>query len=87
MSGGAEMSLYIKDSAGALNSKVVESVTSEVSGNTSRYKVFTLEQGETYDLGFETRCTATTGGGGGFGDFYQNSRHVHPPAITVEQIN
>lgn len=87
VSGAAEMSLYARDSSGSLNNKVVESVNTDVSGNTSRYKTFTLEGGKTYDLGFQTRCTASTGGGGSFGDFYENSRHVDPPSITVEKVN
>lgn len=87
--GDGVFSLYRKKPSGSLNKKEVESVSAFVDGSTTRDSTFSLQSGKEYTIGFEVQTSASSAGGGGFGDFYKNDRKVNPngtPSVEWEFI-
>lgn len=89
--GSATISLYTINSNGSKNLKTIEEPSAGVDGKTSRYKTFTLNGGETYELGFRLHTYASTAAGVSGCDFYHaqadgNRRRVDPYSFGVTRL-
>jgi hypothetical protein len=75
--GTAEFAFYRIKPNGSERRKVAQSVSAGGgSGNVSEFRDITfdgLNAGDTYEIGFETYCTASTAAGAGLADYYDNS--------------